>query len=107
MSTLQNGSFIRGSLSKVFIYDLPVLYTTTHYDVRIVFDPEHNLDDYGIVNKQTGVVEYFLNNFSRAKVAADEITKEAVEGTRDPREAFMEMLRGQQTEEESALHLIA
>jgi hypothetical protein len=92
---------IWNSKSKSFVYgDLAPLYVTKKYEVRIVYDHKFELDDYGIVNIATSVIENFCNNLSRARFLADEATKLEVEGYKDPTDGLLEALRAAQEERE-------
>lgn len=94
--TLSVRSLLREqTVSESFVYDdIPALYLTPNYEVRIVFDGAHKLDDYGVVNRETGVIENFTNNIGRAKWLADAATELAVNGYKDPVEGLLEKLQG-------------
>jgi 3-deoxy-D-manno-octulosonic acid (KDO) 8-phosphate synthase len=71
---------------------VPPLYATAAYALRIVFDATHKLDDYGVVNKQTGIIENFTNNIGRGRFLVDAATKLVQEGYKDPVDGLMEAL---------------
>lgn len=93
MSTIRDQMRVQ-SVSESFVYDdITPLYETSHYEVRIVFDGAHKIDDYGVVNKETGVIENFVNNVGRGKWLADGATELAINGYQDPVEGFMAKLQ--------------
>lgn len=69
-------AFLTNSMAD--IYDLPALYTTSHYEVKVVYDPKHEIDSYGVVNKESGVIENFISNLTMAKIVADSVTAAAI-----------------------------
>lgn len=71
----ENLSFQTNSMAD--IYDLPALYTTSHYEVKVVYDPKHEIDSYGVINKESGVIENFVSNLTMAKIVADSVTAAA------------------------------
>lgn len=71
----ENLAFLTNSMAE--IYDLPALYTTSHYEVKVVYDPKHEIDSYGVVNKESGVIENFISNLTMAKIVADSVTEAA------------------------------
>lgn len=70
---------ISQALSYIY-HDLPVLHTTAHFEVRVIYDPRTDYDMYGVINKETGVIEHCTNALTRAKYIADEATAEVLEG---------------------------
>ncbi len=69
------------------------IYENTVYDLTVVLEPEGKYRCYGVVNRQTGVVEAYISQLAKAKQIADRFERNLKVGLKDEAEEFKKALQ--------------
>ena len=69
------------------------IHEESHYDVWVVKMPDMDIETYGVVNKQTGIIENLQPNIFNAKALAFQFSK-WLQGESEHNVDIAELLRG-------------